>query len=173
MVDCIQSPRPTVETLPERNYRINGCFWSYLRIYTPVGSEMVTSTPHEIKAPWPLREQDIPARTDTLDEKIPGVQAYGTLLVVPTGQSLDTRFSYSLPAGVVTKNEQKASWIYRLIVQKQPGTKSIPLTIRLRLPAGMKVINPTEGMQEYSDGWSLKTNLEQDRTLEVEFSPAN
>jgi hypothetical protein len=173
MVDCIQSPRPTVETLPERNYRINGCFWSYLRIYTPVGSQMISSTPHEIKAPWPLREQTIPARTDTLDEKIPGVQAFGTLLVVPTGQSLDTSFSYNLPAGIITKNNKNESWTYRLKVQKQPGTKAIPLTIRLRLPAGMKVINSTAGMQEYSDGWSLKTNLEQDKLLEVEFSPGN
>ncbi len=172
-VDCLQSPRPTIETLPERDYRINGCFWSYLRIYTPLGSMMVSSTPHEIKAPWPLRGLDIPARTDTLDEKISGVQAYGTLLVVPTGQSLDTSFLYSLPADVVSRNTDIESWTYRLKVQKQPGTKAIPLTFRISLPSGMKVINPMEGLKESSDGWMLMTDLECDREIKVEYAKAN
>jgi hypothetical protein len=169
MVDCIQSRGGTIETMAEKEYRINGCFWSYLRIYTPAGSEMTSSTPHEIKAPWPLRDKDIPARTDTLNENIPGIQAYGTLLVVPTGQSLDTRFSYSLPGGIVTQNSENENWTYRLKIQKQPGTKAIPITLRFRLPSDMKVINPIAGMQEYSDGWVLITDLKQDRAIEVEF----
>ncbi len=169
MDDCIQSPRPSAETLPERNYRINGCFWSYLRIYTPVGSMLVSSTPHEIKAPWPLREKDIPARTDTLDEAITGVQAYGTLLVVPTGQSLETSFTYRLPLGVVMKKNGNETFIYRLKIQKQPGTREIPLTLRFRLPSGMTVINPTDRLLEESGSWKMATDLQQDREIEVQF----
>jgi len=171
MVDCLQSRGGTIETLAEKEYRINGCFWSYLRFYTPAGSEMVSSTPHEIKAPWPLRDKDIPARTDTLNEEIPGIQGYGTLLVVPTGQSLDTSFTYSLPGGIVKQNKENDSWTYSLKVQKQPGTKSIPLTIHLRLPSGMKVINPMAGLLENPDGWALVTDLRLDRAIEVEFAP--
>ncbi len=173
MDECIQSPRPSVETLPERNYRINGCFWSYLRIYTPAGSEMESSTPHEIKAPWPLREKDIPARTDILDEALSGIQAYGTLLVVPTGQSLETSFTYRLPAGIVMRNLEDNGWIYKLKVQKQPGTKGIPLTLRFQLPSGMKINNTMTGLQEDNGSWLLVTDLKQDREVTVEFSLAN
>ena len=169
-VDCLQSRGGTIETIEEKDYRINGCFWSYLRIYTPAGSQMVESTPHEIKAPWPLREKDIPARTDTLNEAITGVNAYGTLLVVPTGQSLDTSFSYSLPEGVVTVDPDIKSWIYRLRIQKQPGTKAIPLTLHFHLPSGMKVIYPMAGLQEEAGSWILVTDLQQDREIEVEFT---
>jgi hypothetical protein len=172
-LDCIQSPGGTKETLAEKDYRINGCFWSYLRIYTPAGSEMISSTPHAIMAPWPLRNKDIPARTDTLNEDIPGVQPYGTLLVVPTGQSLDTSFFYSLPSGIITQKNENQSWVYRLKVQKQPGTKAIPIDIRFHLPSGMKVKNPMDGLHEDSGSWLLRTDLRQDREIEVEISATN
>jgi hypothetical protein len=85
---------------------------------------------------------------------------------------LDTSFSYSLPAGIVTQNKENERLTYRLKIQKQPGTKAIPLTFRLRLPSGMKVTTQLTGMQEYSDGWLLITDLKQDRVIEVEFAPA-
>lgn len=170
-VDCIQFHQIANETEAERNYRINDCYWSYMRIYTPAGTEMISSTPHAIPAGWSLREQEIPALTDILDEGIQGVQVYGTLLVVPTAQSLETGFTYSLPTSVVTINPQKASWTYRLKVQKQPGTLAVPLTIHLSLPLGMTVLNPPNDLQETSDGWTYSTNLQTDGTLEIEFGP--
>jgi len=41
------------------------------------------ATHNFVPANWMLIKQDVPARVDTLDEGIAGVQAFGTLQVVP------------------------------------------------------------------------------------------
>ncbi|MCK7500511.1 MAG: hypothetical protein MZW92_67410 [Comamonadaceae bacterium] len=41
----------------------------------------------------------MPARVDELEEELPGVQGFGTFLVLPGGQSLDTGFQFTLPPG--------------------------------------------------------------------------
>lgn len=172
-IECIQrrSALPN-ESKDELDYRINDCYWSYLRIYTPADTKMISSTPHQIPAPLPLREQEIPARTDILNEGIPGIQVFGTLFVVPTSQSLETSFTYQLPSSVVTYNADKATWTYTLNIQKQPGTKAIPLSISLKLPHGMKIKNTSSELIETSDGWSFLTDLQKDRFLQIEFEQA-
>ncbi len=169
--ECIQAHVSREATRAEIDYRISDCYWSYLRIYTPAATEIIASTPHQIPAAWSLREKEIPARTDVLQEEIPGVQAFGTLLVVPTAQSLETSFTYHLPPSIITYDSQNNRWRYRLKVQKQPGTLAIPFTIHIRLPVGMKVINPQPGLLETSDGWTYTTNLQRDGIFEIAYSP--
>ncbi|NMB55525.1 MAG: DUF4012 domain-containing protein [Leptolinea sp.] len=168
---CLQL-RGLSESDAQKDYRINDCYWSYLRLYTPAGSVLTASTPHIIPAGWALREQEIPARTDTLEEDIQGIQAFGTLLVVPESQALDTTFQYRLPPWVISRGEQESHWIYRLKAQKQPGTLAIPLTIQIRLPVDMAVFSPMNGLTKTTDGWEYTTNLQRDGTLEIEFGPA-
>lgn len=167
--ECIQFNRMIADESPEKNYRINDCYWAYLRIYTPAGTMLTASTPHSVPAGWQLREQEIPARTDTLEENIAGTQSYGTLLVVPQEQSVETSFSYLLPSTVLTHLPDETKWIYRIKVQKQPGTKAVPLNIHIRLPAGYTIVNPLNGLQETQDGWNYNSNLLRDGTLEIQF----
>ena len=73
------------------------------------------------------------ARVDTLDnDGIAGVQAFGTLQVVPGGESVVTTFRFALPASIVQSGTGQS--IYHLLVQKQPGTLAEPITIRVHLP---------------------------------------
>ena len=170
--ECIQAGYYQIQTRAEADYRINDCYWSYLRIYTPSGTELVASTPHQIPAPLPLREQEIPARTDTLDEEIPGIQAYGTLLMVPAGKSLQTSFTYRLPPTVISHAPLSPSLTYRLKIQKQPGMLSIPLLIQLKMPPGMIMVRPPAGWNETTDSWTFTTNLQKDINMAVELAPA-
>lgn len=167
--DCIQFNRQAADFQAEKDYHLNDCYWSYLRIYTPAGSQMMGGTPHVIPAGWSLYEQEIPARIDPLTESLPGIQSYGTLLVVPRGQTLETSFNYVLPAGVISGEITDGKLKYTLKVQKQPGTIAVPLKIQIKLPAGMTVLNPIAGLTETPEGWTYSTNLQRDGTFEIQF----
>lgn len=167
--ECIQGRVLPEASQAEKDYRTNECYWSYLRVYVPAGSELLSSTPHPIPAKWSLREQEIPTAADILDEGIPGIQAFGLILVVPGSQSQETMFDYRLPSTAVNFNDQNSTWTYDLKVQKQPGTLNVPLKIHILPPAGMKVINPPDGMQTLPDGLVYSTNLKKDISLKIEF----
>ena len=170
--ECIQAGGD-IRKLPldQRKYIMDDCYWTYLRVYAPAESQLISSTPHEIPQKWPLREKIIPARTDVLDEKIFGTQAFGTLLVVPKGQTLQTSYSYQLPAMVVSSQPDGKTFNYSLKIQKQPGTQAVPLTFHLELPPGMVIKNPSPGLQQLQEEWVLKTNLNEDVVIEIGFQP--
>jgi hypothetical protein len=173
--DCIQSGADIRDIpLDQREYLMDDCYWSYLRVYSPAQSQLISSTPHEIPQKWPLREQIIPARTDILDENIVGTQAFGTLLVVPKGQTLQTSYYYQLPAAVVSNEPDGKTFKYTLKIQKQPGTLAVPLTFHLILPPGMAITNVRPGVlraQQAREEWIFKTNLLKDALIEISFQP--
>jgi len=168
--NCIQLQPMAVEASLEKDYLINDCYWSYLRIYTPAGSELLTSTPHAIPAAWPLREQAIPAHTDLLqDEGIPGVQAFGTLVVVPTQQTIETSFTYQLPVSALKYDPQNHTWRYQLTVQKQPGTLAQPFVFSLKLPEDAAIVTAPPELRKTGDTWVWETDLRRDLQLEIVF----
>ncbi len=112
-------------------------------------------------------KQDVAARVDNLDEKIDGVQAFGTLQVVPGGESLMTSFHFALPTNVIqTMNGQS---IYNLLIQKQPGTKEIPITVRIHLPNNVLIRKSPAGAVIQNSNILYQTNLQTDVRLEVVF----
>jgi len=149
-------------------YPMNRCYWSYLRVYKQAGVELTGAAPHEIPAGWMLLERTVPARVDLLDENIDGVQGYGTLIVVPGGQSLQTAFQFSLPPTVIS-HEQDGRFTYRLKVQKQPGTLANPLTIQVQLPPGAELENANLPLAIRNNILQLETSLRTDVYLEVIF----
>jgi hypothetical protein len=173
--DCIQFGG-SISDLPldQRDYIMDDCYWTYLRVYSPAQSQLIASTPHEIPRNWPLREKLIPARTDLLDENIIGTQAFGTLLVVPRGQTMQTNFSYHLPLMVISTEPDGKTFKYSLKIQKQPGTLAVPLTFHLVLPPGMTIVNAPSDLlraQQGLDEWVLKINLNTDVLFEISYQP--
>jgi hypothetical protein len=171
---CIQAGGD-IRDLPldQRKYILNDCYWTYLRVYSPAQSQLISSTPHEIPQKWPIREQIIPAHTDILEENIIGAHAFGMLMVVPIGQTLQTNYSYQLPAMVVSNRVgSNSTFNYRLKIQKQPGTQAIPFTFHLILAPGMSVINTSVGSQlvkQSQTEWIFNGKLNEDLVIEVNF----
>ena len=156
-----------------RDYPINECHWTYLRVYTPAGATLLSSSPHAIPAEQTMAGIAIPARTDDLgSEDIPGVQVFGTLVVIPQRQTLQTGFEFGLP-GSVLQQAAPVQWIYRLTVQKQAGMKAVPLTLRLFLPATAKLLHGPPGLVTGQGFWLYNTTLTQDAMIEITFSLAD
>jgi hypothetical protein len=67
---------------------------------------------------------------------------FASFFVLPRGQETQTRFVYQLPPQTLeppTADAAVPTWHYRLLVQKQPGTRANPLRVTLALPPGASV----------------------------------
>jgi len=149
---------------------IHRCYWNYLRIYKLADTILTGSDTPSIPAEWLLRGEDVPARVDILDnsgmvaENPAGLQAFGTMTVVPRGAELRTGFEFELPQRVLFFDEATNTWNYRLKIQKQAGAAGIPVRLQVHLPPTANLVQ-AHPPGEYQDGiWlldlSLKTDVE-------------
>jgi hypothetical protein len=152
----------------EEDYPITDCCWNYMRIYMQAGTKLLEAAPQYVPANWMLIKQDVPARVDNLDEGIPGVQAFGTLMVVPGGESVVTTFHFALPANIVQSGIGQS--IYHLLVQKQPGTLAEPITIRVHLPNNASIQSAPTGAIVQDQNIIYQTNLQTDVEFELRFN---
>jgi hypothetical protein len=114
-----------------------------------------------------LLGRGVEAPVDVLDEELEGLQAFGSMMVVPGGESQQASFRYRLPQAILETNGHQMS--YRLRIAKQPGTRAIPIAIRIQLPGGTALRSSSleaviDGNQLYYEA-SLRTDLE----WEIEF----
>ncbi len=162
----------TIVPIPGENseYPTNRCYWNYLRVYKQEGSQLLDATPQAILGGWMINGESIPPRVDDLEEEIPGVRGFGTLQVIRGGQSLSASFNFALPPGVIVSPANPGLRRYSLQVQKQPGTRAIPITIRIHLPAG--AILESVSLPAVTQGLDVlvETDLQTDVELDVSFS---
>lgn len=153
----------------ERYYPITRCYGNYLRIYTPEGSLLKSATPHPVPAEWTVDGRFIPARVDTITDDLDGFSIFGTYFFVQSGETLSTSFTLESPANVIQQKDEK-TFLYRLKIQKQPGTVAIPVFFKLTLPDGTTIQSAPENL--LMDGQTLtgELSLREDIILEVSFS---
>ena len=72
----------------EKDYPIQDCYWNYLRVYSAKGTFLLDANPQSIPAGWMIQNKSPRTQVDVLDEKIDGVQGFGTMQVVPASDSL-------------------------------------------------------------------------------------
>ena len=169
---CDERPTSLDATALDSWYAIDRCYYNYLRVYVPAGAQLLDATPHAVtREDMIMLDQDVPARVDLLNEILTNIQGFGTLFVLPMGQSLQTSFKFNLPAGILQPGADANESLYRLKIQKQAGIVSMPVTVRVHLPAGaeIKSVFPT-GLQ---DGRNVLFELElrEDILIEIVFRP--
>lgn len=166
-VECVHWGGPRLEN--EEDYPINACYWNYLRVYAPQGTKLLNYDAQDVPNEWMLLRRGQAGRIDLLEEGLPGLEAFGTLMVVPGGESIGLGFDFALPATVLRPAGNEEGFIYRLKIKKQPGTLSIPLTIRIHLPRDATIHSVSEGVDFQGNNLIYKGDLQVDRTMEVWF----
>jgi len=154
---------------------IQRCYWDYVRVYAPAGSQLFAATAHPVSADMLITHQKQSGAGEVLPAEH-GKAVFGSFFVLPRGEETETRFVYQLPRATLERRDQ--GWIYRLLVQKQAGTGAIPLRVALALPPGsmVKWVEPSPEAGTVEDGSESVSNtvlfdvaLEKDRVFEVFF----
>jgi hypothetical protein len=157
-------------TKDENAYPIYDCYWTYTRVYKPQGTTLVDSIAQFVPANWMLNYRSVPPQVDVLDdEEIEGVQAFGTLKVIPGGQSQTTVIRFALPLSVVQLQAEDGLLAYRLRVQKQPGTDAVPLALRIYLPPGAGLYRVPDGAVVEGDVITYSVVLRTDFQFDIFF----
>jgi hypothetical protein len=130
---CEHRPRygETYEDMMER------CYWDYLRVYTAPGSQLTNATPHEVPGDALLSGRPSPAEVRVGPHE-QGRNVFATLFLLRPRETLETRFEYALPQQALHRTKEGVE--YTLLAQKQPGTRALPLDVRLLLPEGAALV---------------------------------
>jgi hypothetical protein len=166
-IPCVQFVKKSED---DSLYPINRCYWDYLRVYIPSGGNLLGATVQTVPGDWMLLKRTVPPQVDVLKEDIEGVRGFGTLKVVPGGDSLASSFQFSLPASILEAQTASGEMLYRLKIQKQPGTLGVPVTIRVHLPNGAAVRGSPAGSIVQGQSVQLETSLTTDIAFELVFT---
>ena len=154
------------------------CYWNYLRVYAPQGSELLAATPHPLSGEFLLSQQDEPARYDTLTDA-GDKTGWGTFLMVPRAGRLETTFQYALPEETLKLTDSgshfESGYHYRLDLVKQAGVLQNHVTVALQLPPGSRLLSahPTPTPSTTQDSLiEFDLALRRNTTLEVTFEAA-
>ena len=150
---------------------MNRCYWDYVRVLVPSGSQLISATP----APLPegalartFRGVQEPMDTVAVEPGESETVTFGAFFVIAGGESREMTFAYDLPPSVVQRNGTQSR--YRLSVQKQAGTHALPLQVRIRLPSGARAVTsrpkPTSIDQ---DELIYELSLQTDRRVELQY----
>jgi hypothetical protein len=156
---------------PTYGEMMEGCYWDYLRVYVPEGSELVQG-PQVTLPDGSLRARQGETEGALLGTEVGPAEAgkgvYGVFFVVAPGERREMVFEYQQPSSVVMAGEQSGT--YRLLVQKQPGTLAVPLRVEVELPPGSSVVSTAPEASSLANGDVVfETDLRQDREFEVAF----
>jgi hypothetical protein len=100
-------PQPDFGTIASYSGQIERCYFGYVRLYVPGGSELVT-----------LEGVDAESISSRPGER--GTQVFAGYFSLKPGEEHTVTFTYQLPPTITPEN-------YRLVVQRQAGTSPLPL----------------------------------------------
>jgi len=132
-------------------------YGNYLRLLVPGGSSLTE-----------VEDDGTPVGAeDTWSEN--GKAVLARYFVLPLDENRELAFAYVVPS---VADMSANPYEYQLFVQKQPGTRAIPLTITLHPPPGLKIVS-TELDGEELEGKPnrIVTNLREDREVIVRYGP--
>jgi hypothetical protein len=135
---------PTYEALA------HGCYWDYVRVYVPSGTEL-------IEAQGGDETVDVFSELDRT--------VFAAYFVLRPGEERALRFAYDLPSRMVRDG------VYQLDVQKQAGTRAVPLQVAISGPGKPTIgSNPGAAGDVQGDKAIYDTDLLVDRHFSVEFA---
>lgn len=167
------SGQPCIHAIPYRGnlqYQdlIDSCYWNYLRIYTPTGSQLLEASSHPAPADWFVTGRAWNGTASQMSDPS-GLTIFDNFMVVPRQQSVVSAYHYRLPGSVVTQTGDGAH-LYQLILFKQGGEPPQAYQIQVNLPPNSQVLDltPASGVVTGSSV-QFSVTLERDVTVAVRY----
>ncbi len=165
-----------VPCYPESRYAstyegmMNRCYWDYLRVYIPQGSQLLDAT--RIAIPGELLWSGEPDSGTVEAQAVPeqSLLALGVMNVLPPATTQTRYMSWALPDEVIHWHNDEGT--YTLRVQKQPGARDHALIVRVRLPEQSTLLDTTPKPSSIGKGEKdvvYRMLLDQDREITLHF----
>lgn len=122
-------------SLPDYLTLADACYWNYLRLYVPPGSQLLDSTWHIIPGEAHRSGQTWEGKAQVIEETAVAT-TFANYLLLPMGETLHSQFDYALPR-VVTPADSGGSQ-YTLHIVQQAGSRGYPLRLTVALPPGVQ-----------------------------------
>ncbi|PID85643.1 MAG: hypothetical protein CSB13_07075 [Chloroflexi bacterium] len=165
--DCIQFDWGIYNTGGNYLELTDRCYWNYLRVYVPGGSQLISATEHTVPGQAMRSGNPVNTTANTLIEKI-GLTTFDNFLMVPYGQDVTSEFHYTLPK--ITNLDGQGTHQYQLTIQKQAGTGTDPVEVLITLPPGKTLLTAEPSPvsvngQQISFSFALNT----DKTISLTY----
>ncbi len=153
----------------EKSYPIDRCYWAYMRVYKPAGTELLDATPQAISGHGCGPAGECRRGWMCSTKSCPGSR--------PSGPCWSCRAASRFPPASILPCPPQRSRpgraglsSYHLKVHKQPGTLAVPLTLRIHLPGGATLVSASLPGTLQDQSLLIQTDLRTDVELEVVFS---
>jgi hypothetical protein len=133
----------------------DGWYGAYVRVLVPNASELVTVSGESAG--------EISGVERTGSEA--GRAVFGNSLLIQPGTST-LSYLWQVPGAAVRTEE---GWEYRLVIQRQPGARPFPQSVRIELPQGATVTAASDGVIVDGERVTLATALVEDIVLHVAY----
>jgi hypothetical protein len=161
------SSRPVEACVQEARYgdtyvdMLERCYWDYVRVYVPAGSELLASPDLPLPAGSLLARNEGAGLPKAIQRILnsAGWSVWTAFFDLPPMDERELVWEYQLWPGAVQRSDD-GTYLYRLRVQKQAGTGDVPLRVDFGLPAGAELI---------AGPAVVETDLRQDREFSVVF----
>ncbi|MEA3377718.1 MAG: DUF4012 domain-containing protein, partial [Chloroflexota bacterium] len=110
------------------------CYWDYVRVLVPEGSELVDATRIPVPGEMLWDGRGTSGEVDVGAVEGASCASWEVMSVIAPGEVQVRDFTWTLPPEVVVWDGREGRYVLR--VQKQPGKRGHPLTVRVRLPEG-------------------------------------
>jgi hypothetical protein len=144
------------------------CYWNYLRLYTPAGSQLLDATRHIVPPEdfWTGRGWDGVA--DSAESEA-DLAVFDNFLLVKQGETLHSRYQFQLPSSV-TRDLENGQRQYNLLLAKQAGSRPQPARVTVTLPAGAQLVAVEPAPVSVDDGVVVfDVELDRDTQFTVTF----
>lgn len=140
-ISCRQGGLVSYAELPSYQQLSEDCFWNYLRLYVPAGSELLQSTRHPYDPALFTLSEGWTAGAEAASD-LEGLALWHNFFVLQPGQEVASVYRYSLPQVTRTENGQQ---LYELRLLRQAGGAPRAFSVEVTLPPGAQ-------LQEVSPG---------------------
>ena len=134
---------------------INDCYWNYVRVYSPAGSQLISASEHPLPGNLLLSGQEWPGQARPVADASESTTTFDNFLFIEPGQQEIAQFTYTLSS--VIEQSLHDTKHYNLLIAKQAGTKEMPISVTITLPPETRLL----------ETWPEATNI---RDQEITFS---
>ncbi|MFN2189212.1 MAG: hypothetical protein ACK2T3_10635, partial [Candidatus Promineifilaceae bacterium] len=115
------------------------CYWNYVRVYVPQGSELLGSSSDPVDPDHLLSGKAWEGSARVSPESNDRFTVFDSFYLVEQGQQVDGEFFYAPPSSIVKRSDGAST--YSLEVAKQAGIADHPLSVWVTLPEGAEILN--------------------------------